>query len=114
MSFAISITSPNTIDATIDGGSVVEPIMFGNVDIVSPLLSLTWTQSLHYSWKLSPLQYVLHPKKKKRKEHHNQTFKTKTIENKLQNQIFQKQQLWKINPIDKKLHHFEVTMESLK
>jgi len=50
----------------------------------------------------------------KRKEHHNQTFKTKAIENQLKNQTVQNKQLWKINPIDKKLHHFEVTIESLR
>jgi hypothetical protein len=63
---------------------------------------------------LSPPQYVLHPKRKKRKEHHNQTFKTNAIENQLKNQTFPKKQLWKINPTDKNLQHFEVTMESLK
>jgi len=54
MSFAISITSPDTTDATdhhtdggsasdhrTDGGSASEPIMLRNVDIVSPLLSST-------------------------------------------------------------------------
>jgi hypothetical protein len=37
MSFAISITSPDTTDA----GSASEPIMLRNVDMVSPLLSST-------------------------------------------------------------------------
>jgi hypothetical protein len=45
MSFAITITSPDTTDATdhgTDGGSAFEPIMLRNVDIVlSPLLSST-------------------------------------------------------------------------
>jgi hypothetical protein len=41
MSFAISITSPDTTDAATAGGSASEPIMLSNVDIVSPLLSLT-------------------------------------------------------------------------
>ncbi len=116
MSFAISITSPNTTDADhcTDGGSASAAIMLRNVGIMSPLLSSTWNQSLHCSWELSPSQYVLRPKRKKRKEHHNQTFKTNAIENQLKNRTFPKKQLWKINPTDKKLHHFEVTMESLK
>jgi hypothetical protein len=43
MSFAISITSPDTTDADhcTDGGSASEPIMLLTVDIVSPLLSST-------------------------------------------------------------------------
>jgi hypothetical protein len=43
MSFAISITSPDTThaDHCTDGGSASEPIMLRNVDIVSPLLSST-------------------------------------------------------------------------
>jgi hypothetical protein len=41
MSFAISITSPNTSDVATDGGLAFEPIMFGNVDIMSPFLSST-------------------------------------------------------------------------
>jgi len=41
MSFAISITSPNTTDAATDGGSAIELIMLSNVDIVSPLFNLT-------------------------------------------------------------------------
>ncbi len=92
ISFAISITTPNTTDADhcTDGGSASAPIMLRNVGIMSPLLSSTWNQSLHCSWELSPSQYVLHPKKKKRKEHQHQTFKTKAIENQLKNQTFQK------------------------
>jgi len=79
MSFAISITLPNTTDADnrTDGGSASAAIMLHNVGIMSPLLSSTWNESLHLSWELSPSQYVLHLKKKKRKEHHNKTFKTK-------------------------------------
>jgi hypothetical protein len=41
MSFAISITSPDTTDAASDGGSASKPIMLlRNVDIVSPLFSV--------------------------------------------------------------------------
>jgi hypothetical protein len=69
--------------------------MLLTVDIVSPLLSSTWNQSLHYSWEPSPSQYVLHLKKKKRKEHHNQTFNTKATENQLKNQMFRKKSYWK-------------------
>jgi hypothetical protein len=41
MSFAISITSPDTTNAATEGGSASEPIMLRNVDIMSPLLSST-------------------------------------------------------------------------
>jgi len=80
MSFAISITSPDTTDADhcTDGGLASEPIMLRNVDIMSPLLSSTWNQSLNCSWELSRSQYVLHPqKRKKRREHQQLGFQNK-------------------------------------
>jgi hypothetical protein len=49
MSFAISITSPDTTDAATNGGWASEPIMLRNVDMVSLLLSLTENQSLNCS-----------------------------------------------------------------
>jgi hypothetical protein len=82
MSFAISITSPDTTDATnhsTDGASASEPIMFRNVDIVSPLLSSTWNQSLNCSWELSRSKYVLHTEKMKRKEHQQLDFKKQKV-----------------------------------
>jgi hypothetical protein len=87
MSFAISITSPDTTDAAdhcTDGGSASEPIMLRNVDIVSPLFSLTWNRSLNCSWELSCSKYVLHTDKMKRTEH--------------QQLDFQKQRVSKANP----------------
>jgi len=87
MSFAISITSPDTTDAadhSTNGGSASEPIMLRNVDIMSPLLSWTWNQSLNCSWELSGSKYVLHTEKMKRTEH--------------QQSDFQKQRVSKANP----------------
>ncbi len=51
-------------------------------------------------------------KKNKRKEHQQSDFPKKPIKNQLNSQSFNKKKLWKINPIDQKLHHCEVMIES--
>jgi hypothetical protein len=48
----------------------------------------------------------------KRKEHQQSDFQKIAIENQLKSQSFNRKKLWKINPIDQKLHHCEVMMES--
>jgi hypothetical protein len=115
MSFAISIRLPDTADAAdhcTDGGLASEPIMLRNVDIMSPLLSLTWNQSLNCSWELSSSKYVLHTGKMKWKEHQQSDFQKQRVSkaNPTINFFFFLK-LWKFNPIGQNLHHFEVTME---
>jgi hypothetical protein len=102
MSFAISITSPDTTDAATDGGSASEPIMLRVTSSQFDLKSVLELLLRAESFKVCPA----HRKNEKKRTSTIRLSKTKGIKSQPNNQI-----LWKINTIDQNLHHFEVTIE---